>query len=251
MKKPTADEFGLTQQDISIFQAEESQTPRIKLILAGLATIPLTMFFSAGVLGGILSLFIGNAAFGLAALVGLFGSFFLIEWKQIFRMRCKYYKEKRPSYISFKKQLGYYTAHIKALETNRLKAEKAEMQKNYEYWFSLDGKRFEEDLKALLLRSKYTSVRLTPTTGDQGIDLWATAPDGRTAIFQCKAHKKKIGPSAVRDLFGTFVALKGKADYAVMVALSGCTSGARTYAQQNGIYVWTINDILKLNKKDR
>ena len=251
MKKPFPEDFGLTEKDISLFTSAELETPKHQLILTGLAGIPVCMFFATGILGSFLSIFIGSEAFGIAAVLGFLSSFFLIQWKQIFRRRSSYFRERRSSYVLFKKKLGYYTAHIKALETNRLKAEKAEMQKNYEYWFSLDGKRFEEDLKALLLRSKYTSVRLTPVTGDQGIDLWATAPDGRTAIFQCKAHKKKIGPSAVRDLFGTFVALKGKADYAVMVALSGCTSGARTYAQQNGIQMWTINNILKLNKKDR
>jgi len=248
MKKPFPEDYGLTETDITLFESAELERPKYQLILSGLAGIPVCMFFSAGVLGSFFSIFFGQGAFVLAAVIGFLLSLFIIEWKQIFRGRGSYFRERRPSYARFKKTLGHYNAHQKALETNRLKSEKAELQKNYEYWFSLDGKRFEEDLKALLLRLKYTSVKLTPTTGDQGIDLWATAPDGRTAIFQCKAHKKRIGPSAVRDLFGTFTALKGKADYAVMVALAGCTSGAKAYAQQNGIQVWTVNDLLKLNK---
>jgi HJR/Mrr/RecB family endonuclease len=137
-------------------------------------------------------------------------------------------------------------AAAKAAET--AESEKKNARRNIEFWQELDGLTFEHEFAALLKDSGYTRISLTATTGDEGIDLWGTDPDGNTCIFQCKAYKDPVVPAQVRELLGSLASVKGKAKYAVMVALSGTTAGALSFAKKNELLIWNGKTLTEMAK---
>lgn len=137
-------------------------------------------------------------------------------------------------------------AAAKAAET--AESEKKNARKNIEFWQELDGLTFEHEFAALLKDSGYTGVNLTATTGDEGIDLWGTDPHGNTCIFQCKAYKDPVVPAQVRELLGSLASVKSKAKYAVMVALSGTTAGALSFAKKNELLIWNGKTLTEMAK---
>lgn len=145
---------------------------------------------------------------------------------------------------------------IEKQEARKLAARAAEVaekdkknaRKNIEFWEELDGVTFEREFALLLKDSGYTSISLTATSGDEGIDLWGTDPDGNTCIFQCKAYKDPVVPAQVRELLGSFASVKGKAKFAVMVALSGTTAGALDFAKKNELLIWNGKTLTEMAK---
>ena len=126
--------------------------------------------------------------------------------------------------------------------------DKKNARKNIEFWEELDGVTFEREFALLLKDSGYTSISLTATSGDEGIDLWGTDPNGNTCIFQCKAYKDRVVPAQVRELLGSFASVKGKAKFAVMVALSGTTAGALDFAKKNEVLIWNGKTLTEMAK---
>lgn len=126
--------------------------------------------------------------------------------------------------------------------------DKKNARKNIEFWEELDGVTFEREFALLLKDSGYTSISLTATSGDEGIDLWGTDPNGNTCIFQCKAYKERVVPAQVRELLGSFASVKGKAKFAVMVALSGTTAGALDFAKKNELLIWNGKTLTEMAK---
>ena len=56
-----------------------------------------------------------------------------------------------------------------------------------------------------VLKRKGYEVQYTGGAGDEGVDLVVGNGDS-TILVQCKAHSRPIGPSPVRELYGTVVA---------------------------------------------
>ena len=137
---------------------------------------------------------------------------------------------------------------IAARAADAAEKEKKNARRNIEFWQELDGLTFEHELAALLKDSGYTSISLTETSGDEGIDLWGTDPDGNTCIFQCKAYKDPVAPAQVRELLGSLASVKTKAKYAVMVALSGATAGALSFAKKNELLIWNGKTLTEMAK---
>jgi hypothetical protein len=122
-----------------------------------------------------------------------------------------------------------------------------EQQRKHEsFWFSLSGIQFEHFLKDLLEKSNYSHVKTTPYSGDGGIDLFAVDPEGKKVVFQCKAHSRPVSPDDVRAFFGSFKALGNKADYGVLVALSGATGSGVRFLKLNGLKLWTVKDVVAM-----
>ena len=126
--------------------------------------------------------------------------------------------------------------------------EKKTARKNIEFWQELDGVTFEREFASLLKDSGFTSISLTATSGDEGIDIWGTDPSGKRCIFQCKAYKDPVVPAQVRELLGSLASVKDKANYAVMVALSGTTSGALGFAKKNEVRIWNGKTLTEMAK---
>jgi len=83
-----------------------------------------------------------------------------------------------------------------------------------------------------LLRCGGWHVRLTPVTGDGGVDIVARKGN-RHAVVQCKRWEDPVGEREVRDLFGA--QSHAKASEAILVTTSRFTEPARSFAAANNI----------------
>ncbi len=119
---------------------------------------------------------------------------------------------------------------------------KAQQRKRQQYWESLNGIAFEREL-GKLYRAQGYSVKSTPTSGDQGVDLILTK-NGKTTVVQCKAHKNPIGPSVARELFGSMHHFK--ADSAILACTGGFTDGVIKFARGKPIRLISAWDIVRM-----
>lgn len=121
--------------------------------------------------------------------------------------RIRFYEEAIVSYQAAREEAEARRLQAEKLrqeaERQRREAERAkraallaEQRKREQYWESLGGIEFEQEL-GRLYRARGYDVRTTPTSGDQGIDL-ILRKNGKTTVVQCKAHKRPAGPAMVR-----------------------------------------------------
>ena len=187
---------------------------------------------------------IGCGIFVLARLIGrgIFPSFIENRRKYI---AIEEYKRAAAKYILDKETKKNDQEYIKWQMQKELEAGKKE------FWQKLSGEAFETELKKMLRLNGYRNFNSSGHANrpDEGVDFTAVDPSGKKCIIQCKAHKKPISASHVRDLLGALAACKGEATYAVMASLGGLTEPAQKFADRNGIHVWTIEDVVKMSVK--
>jgi len=235
-----------------------------------------TMFFTVFLFSFLLSLYITRETF-LSLAVGiiagcapyLFRSINAVCILYLKKPPADYYEKKKRYEAFYERERAYaeYTSEQKRVQQEqRIKAkeearevaaratqaaekEKKTARQHLEFWQGLDGVGFEQELATLLRDSGYKNVSLTAVSGDDGIDLWADDPDGNPCIFQCKAYQNTVSPAQVRELLGALKSVEDKANYAVMVALSGVTGGAEKFAEKNKILIWDGDDLVKMAKE--
>ena len=117
---------------------------------------------------------------------------------------------------------------------------------NHMFWLNLSGKEFEIQIQEWFRRHGYFAS-LTNYSNDKGIDLFVSNY-GLHYIVQCKAHKNKVGPAVVRDLFGVFSTFQGKYQGAILISLSGFTSGVYDFVEGKRIILMDINTILSVER---
>jgi restriction system protein len=118
----------------------------------------------------------------------------------------------------------------------------SEWQRTQTQWLrTLSGTGFEAEVARVFQRRGYTVQRLGGA-GDQGVDLILNK-DGKSIIAQCKAHKTPVGPSVVRDLYGTL--LHYQRGEAWLFSTSGFTVGAKKFAAGKPILLLSVEDILR------
>jgi hypothetical protein len=136
----------------------------------------------------------------------------------------------------------YIERKAQEAEQARREAEKrAELRRSEGWWKRLDGTMFEKELAGLFQARGY-EVQRTGRAGDKGVDLRFHAV-GRTIVVQCKAHKSRVSPAAVRDLYGTLQ--HHGADEAWLVTATGFTPGAKRFAVGKRLRLLTIRQILE------
>ncbi len=91
----------------------------------------------------------------------------------------------------------------------------------------LDPIQFEALVGEVFRRMGY-QVRMTKTTGDDGIDLWLTK-DQNTEIVQCKRYKGNISVRAVREFYGVIIDKTVHKGY--FVSTGNFTMPARRFAE--------------------
>jgi len=134
---------------------------------------------------------------------------------------------------------------IKAQEVNegkerlRREAERQlqEAMRNVRAWAALDGLGFEHAV-ARIYREQGFDVELTPRTNDQGVDL-ILKKNGKVSIVQCKAYSSNVGVSAIRELAGARASWLN-AEEAILVTLYDFSSGAKHFAAQHGITLFSV-----------
>ena len=99
---------------------------------------------------------------------------------------------------------------------------------------AMTGVRFEEWL-ANFFRARGYAVRLTPRTGDYGVDL-EMRRDGEFTVVQAKCWKGNVGLKAVQEVFSGKALYK--ADAALVVTNSYFTYEARRLAKSTGVALW-------------
>lgn len=127
-------------------------------------------------------------------------------------------------------------------ERARQAALKAQQRKHEQYWESLGGIEFEQEL-GKLFRAQGYNVKSTPTSGDQGIDL-ILRKDGKTTVVQCKAHKRPASPAMARELYGSMHAFG--ADYAILACTGGFTDGVVKFGRGKPIELISAWDIARM-----
>ena len=118
-------------------------------------------------------------------------------------------------------------------------------QKQKEYWLEMDGIEFENEVSTIYKKLGF-KVETTRAVADGGVDikLWK---DGIYSIVQCKNHNNKVGPSVVRDLFGTMN--KEKALKAILICSGGFNSGVYDFIKGLPIELIDINQFIEIVNK--
>ncbi len=109
------------------------------------------------------------------------------------------------------------------------------------------GTAFEKKFCRLLRDAGYT-VKTTPLSGDDGIDIIAEKP-GERVVIQCKNHTSKIGAPEVREFIGALLIVQRKHTETIgwIVSLSGFSQPTLDKYDQLGLVeLWDFSDIGEL-----
>jgi restriction endonuclease Mrr len=112
------------------------------------------------------------------------------------------------------------------------------------------GTAFEKKFCRLLRDAGYT-VKTTPLSGDDGIDIIAEK-SGERVVIQCKNHTNKIGAAEVREFIGALVMqqVQHPATKGWIVSVSGFSKPTINKHRKNDlIELWDVADIEKFVRK--
>lgn len=100
---------------------------------------------------------------------------------------------------------------------------------------TMDGHDFEHFTAELLKKLGYEGVEVTPSSGDQGVDVIAVK-DGKKYAIQCKRYGQKLGNKPVQEVHA------GKTIYGCSVAVvltnNYFTEGGKEAARALGVELW-------------
>lgn len=110
----------------------------------------------------------------------------------------------------------------------------------------LDGIEFEKYIGELLVKLEYKNVKVTPASGDYGIDVLAEK-DGIKYAIQCKKYQNPLGNKCVQEAYS------GKQYYnchvGVVATNSTFTPNAKNLADKNGILLWDGEKLKQMIKE--
>ena len=109
----------------------------------------------------------------------------------------------------------------------------------------MDGKKFEEYLKAIYERNGYI-VKLTPDTGDYGADLVMDNGKGKTVV-QAKRYKGTVGVHAVQEVLAAKEYYQAKK--AIVVTNNYFTANAKQLANKAGVTLIDRSGLSVFNDK--
>lgn len=107
----------------------------------------------------------------------------------------------------------------------------------------IDGYSFEEYAASLLTENGYTNVKITPGSGDQGIDILAEK-DGALYGIQCKCYSGDVGNKAVQEAFSG--AKYYNCHVPVVLTNRFFTDAAKDAASKMNVLLWDRNSLEKL-----
>lgn len=130
-------------------------------------------------------------------------------------------------------------------EKERREYEKWLLRQSADFWLSLGGIEFEQEVGNLYKAMGY-QVQFTPTTGDGGVDL-ILRHGIDVIVVQCKAHASKVGIATARELVASMSDFN--ANSAILVAASGVTKPTRDYCAKRGIQILDAMDLAKAQRQ--
>lgn len=107
----------------------------------------------------------------------------------------------------------------------------------------MDGRSFEYWCADLLKYNGFTNVKVTPGSGDQGVDIIALK-DGEKYAIQCKRYSKDLSNKSVQEV-NTGRTIYGCSKAAVMTN-QGFTSGAVQAARAVDVQLWDRHVIIRM-----
>ena len=120
-----------------------------------------------------------------------------------------------------------------------------DLRTRQEFWRSLSGRSFERELARLFQLQDY-EVKLTPASGDSGVDI-ILRRSGKTTVVQCKQVAKPVGPAIVRELYGALISLH--AHDAILASTGGVTRGVREFVSDKPIRLMDLSDIIGMHRR--
>ena len=102
-----------------------------------------------------------------------------------------------------------------------------------------------EHLCAGILRKAQWSARVTPASGDQGVDVIAEKR-GLRIVVQCKKYSKPVGNHAVQEIVAAIA--HESARYGVVVTNSSFTAGARRLAASNRVLLLHHSELIRIDR---
>lgn len=117
-------------------------------------------------------------------------------------------------------------------------------RKKKDFWYSLDGHAFEQEIAKLFKKDGF-ATKVSKVGADGGVDIIVSKNNKRYAV-QCKAHTSKISEGVARDLYGVLHSRNFDGGY--LVTLNGTSAKTKDFCKKNKdkpITIWTIEDILK------
>lgn len=111
----------------------------------------------------------------------------------------------------------------------------------------MTGYEYERKCAKLLEEKGFTNVKVTPKSGDQGIDILAKKGLTKYGI-QCKYYEGVVGNKAVQEAFSG--ASFYDCNVAMVITSSRLTAPAKTLAKKLGVEVWEGIDAVYLQKND-
>lgn len=109
------------------------------------------------------------------------------------------------------------------------------------FWTDQRGVPFEKSLERLL-RARGCDVSMTKATGDGGVDLILSTARG-DYWCQCKGQKNPVGVKPIREIAGV---CSRNDNLPVVFAVNGYTRPAYEAAQELGVLLYDVADIVKL-----
>ena len=98
---------------------------------------------------------------------------------------------------------------------------------------------------ALVLRERKWDARLTPPSGDQGVDIVADKR-GLRIVVQCKKYGKPVGNRAVQEIVAGIA--HQDAQRGVVVATSGYTASAIKLAASNEVLLLHYSELHRIDR---
>ena len=152
----------------------------------------------------------------------------------------------RKKLLSFKrmKQIGLVDEYFENKNMNSVSISLEEID-------ALDGLEFEHTVGKILSSNGFTNVRVTKSSGDQGIDVLADMNETRYG-FQTKLYSAIVGNKAVQE------AIAGRIYYnldkCVVVTNNYFTASAKDLAAVSGIELWdraTLSELVSQENKNK
>lgn len=120
-----------------------------------------------------------------------------------------------------------------------------EFNKDLNYWKSLDGYKFEEEVAKLYQEFGY-ETKVTKKSGDGGIDIIMKNKSGEKIFVQCKNHANPVPVNVARELLGVMTAHGVKKG--ILVCSNGITKEGHELTKKNSIELVTNNQLVTMSK---
>ena len=121
-------------------------------------------------------------------------------------------------------------------------------RRSRDYWRALQDVALEQEIRQMFADLYGQDFRITPGSGDQGIDLIGADQDGVPILVQAKGWSQKVGQPAVRDFVGACQVYKDP-KWMVFVAPNGLNAGALQFAKTCNVVVVDANELARLSSQ--